>query len=214
MKRGGEDLVMQKSIDPDASSHHRRRFCLDRLRRTRAIKPVPRSTNRYRKEWDIGDRLLVMYSGNFGLGHDVDWLGQLFLHADPELARRQGDGRTLGGRRPNPICVCRWRHDQKSRRFHRRSICESFATPGSTFNRSLREHCSRWDLYQQLVNSWTKLLARSRTTSCLTNHQFAKKCVEAESVASWSHANCRSPAPRVLAAGRPALFIGSSTSFE
>lgn len=28
-------------------------------------------TNRYRREWNCGDRLLVMYSGNFGIGHDV-----------------------------------------------------------------------------------------------------------------------------------------------
>jgi len=28
-------------------------------------------TNRYRDEWRAGDRLLVMYSGNFGIAHDV-----------------------------------------------------------------------------------------------------------------------------------------------
>ena len=28
--------------------------------------------NRYRNEWDIGDRLLVMYSGNFGIGHEIE----------------------------------------------------------------------------------------------------------------------------------------------
>lgn len=32
---------------------------------------MPRGTpNRYREEWKAGDRILVMYSGNFGLGHD------------------------------------------------------------------------------------------------------------------------------------------------
>ena len=30
-----------------------------------------RSINSYRREWNIGDRVLVMYSGNFGIGHDV-----------------------------------------------------------------------------------------------------------------------------------------------
>ena len=32
----------------------------------------PRETNPYRAEWNLGDRFVIMYSGNFGLGHDVD----------------------------------------------------------------------------------------------------------------------------------------------
>jgi glycosyltransferase involved in cell wall biosynthesis len=36
------------------------------------VHPVPREENAYRREWDVGDRTLVMYSGNFGLGHDMD----------------------------------------------------------------------------------------------------------------------------------------------
>ena len=28
--------------------------------------------NRYRQEWDIGDRFVIQYSGNFGLGHDAE----------------------------------------------------------------------------------------------------------------------------------------------
>lgn len=35
------------------------------------VKPVPRDENAYRREWGVGDRVLVMYSGNFGIGHDV-----------------------------------------------------------------------------------------------------------------------------------------------
>lgn len=45
------------------------------------VKPVPRDENPYRLEWGIGDRTLVMYSGNFGIGHDVE----TFLHAAREL---------------------------------------------------------------------------------------------------------------------------------
>jgi glycosyltransferase involved in cell wall biosynthesis len=41
------------------------------------VRPIPRDTNPYRAEWGIGDRMLVMYSGNFGIGHDV----QTFLEA-------------------------------------------------------------------------------------------------------------------------------------
>ncbi|MFG0327248.1 MAG: glycosyltransferase family 4 protein [Phycisphaerales bacterium JB037] len=36
------------------------------------VKPIPRDENPYRAEWNLGDRFVVMYSGNFGLGHDVD----------------------------------------------------------------------------------------------------------------------------------------------
>jgi glycosyltransferase involved in cell wall biosynthesis len=36
------------------------------------ICPRPREENPYRREWGVGDRTLVMYSGNFGIGHDVE----------------------------------------------------------------------------------------------------------------------------------------------
>ena len=36
------------------------------------VSPLPRNENPYRREWGIGERTLVMYSGNFGIGHDVD----------------------------------------------------------------------------------------------------------------------------------------------
>jgi colanic acid biosynthesis glycosyl transferase WcaI len=36
------------------------------------LKPIERSSNPYRKEWGLGDAFVVMYSGNFGLGHDVE----------------------------------------------------------------------------------------------------------------------------------------------
>lgn len=35
------------------------------------VKPFDRLTNPYRQEWNLGDRFVVMYSGNFGIGHDV-----------------------------------------------------------------------------------------------------------------------------------------------
>ncbi len=34
--------------------------------------PIEHADNPYRKEWDLGDKFVVMYSGNFGLAHDVD----------------------------------------------------------------------------------------------------------------------------------------------
>ncbi len=33
--------------------------------------PGARLDNPYREQWELGDRFVVMYSGNFGLGHDV-----------------------------------------------------------------------------------------------------------------------------------------------
>lgn len=36
------------------------------------VKPIPHEANPYRAEWKLGDRFVVMYSGNFGLGHDVE----------------------------------------------------------------------------------------------------------------------------------------------
>jgi glycosyltransferase involved in cell wall biosynthesis len=49
------------------------------------VQAVPRDRNHYRAEWGIEDRTLIMYSGNFGIGHDVD----TFLNA--ALALRDDD---------------------------------------------------------------------------------------------------------------------------
>jgi glycosyltransferase involved in cell wall biosynthesis len=38
----------------------------------REVQIVPRDENRLRQEWGLGDRFVVMYSGNFGIGHDVE----------------------------------------------------------------------------------------------------------------------------------------------
>ncbi|MFG0257043.1 MAG: glycosyltransferase family 4 protein [Phycisphaerales bacterium JB043] len=46
---------------------------------------APALSNPYRVQWDVGDRCLVMYSGNFGLAHDV----QTFL--DGALRARDDD---------------------------------------------------------------------------------------------------------------------------
>ena len=49
------------------------------------VKEVSREENPYRQEWEVGDRMLVMYSGNFGIGHDVE----TFLNA--AMALRDDD---------------------------------------------------------------------------------------------------------------------------
>ena len=47
------------------------------------VAPIDPEHNSYRRQWNIGDRMLVMYSGNFGLGHDVE----TFLQAALELRK-------------------------------------------------------------------------------------------------------------------------------
>lgn len=49
-----------------------------------------RATNPYRTEWNLGDRFVVMYSGNFGLGHDVATMLEAarLLDSDPEWTDR------------------------------------------------------------------------------------------------------------------------------
>ncbi len=52
--------------------------------------PPSRLYNPYRKEWQLGDRFVVMYSGNFGLGHDVETMLEAAksLHEDPAWSDR------------------------------------------------------------------------------------------------------------------------------
>jgi colanic acid biosynthesis glycosyl transferase WcaI len=40
------------------------------------VRPFDRLSNPYRQEWSLGDRFVVMYSGNFGIGHDVQTMCQ------------------------------------------------------------------------------------------------------------------------------------------
>jgi glycosyltransferase involved in cell wall biosynthesis len=60
------------------------------------VKPIAREQNPYREKWDLGDRFVVMYSGNFGLGHDVDTMCQAALQLREDDAIRfvfAGDGK-------------------------------------------------------------------------------------------------------------------------
>lgn len=69
------DRVVAKNISPDHVS------IIGVWADENEVKPTERATNSYRVQWDIGDRFLVMYSGNFGLGHDVE----TFLDAAAKL---------------------------------------------------------------------------------------------------------------------------------
>lgn len=48
------------------------------------IDPVPRAENPFAKRWDIGDRFVVMYSGNYGMGHEMETM----LHAAERMQDR------------------------------------------------------------------------------------------------------------------------------
>ena len=60
------DRVIAKSVNPDHIS------IIGVWADENEIMPTDRAANTYRKQWNIDDRFLVMYSGNFGLGHDVE----------------------------------------------------------------------------------------------------------------------------------------------
>jgi colanic acid biosynthesis glycosyl transferase WcaI len=59
-------LVNWKGIDPDRIAR------ISVWSDHEEIGHIPREDNPFRREWNIGDRFLVMYAGNIGLVHDVD----------------------------------------------------------------------------------------------------------------------------------------------
>ena len=61
-----EERVLAKGVDPTRVSTIN--VWSDHVE----IRPVPRERNAFRRDWAVGDRFLVMYSGNFGLGHDIE----------------------------------------------------------------------------------------------------------------------------------------------
>jgi glycosyltransferase involved in cell wall biosynthesis len=61
-----ERRVLAKGIDRSNVE------CINVWSDVNEICPRPRPENSYRREWGVGDRTLVMYSGNFGIGHDVE----------------------------------------------------------------------------------------------------------------------------------------------
>jgi len=76
-----EQHVLAKGIDPSRVS------TINVWSDHTEIRPVPRERNRFRREWGVGDRFLVMYSGNFGLGHDIETIaeGVRRLASDPTI---------------------------------------------------------------------------------------------------------------------------------
>jgi colanic acid biosynthesis glycosyl transferase WcaI len=64
------------------------------------VKPLPPECNPYRKEWELGERFVVMYSGNFGLGHDVDTMLQAALRLRHDDSIRFA---FVGGGKKKPI---------------------------------------------------------------------------------------------------------------
>ncbi|MEM8757976.1 MAG: glycosyltransferase family 4 protein [Planctomycetota bacterium] len=86
--------VLDKGIDPKTVHH------IGVWSEPAEVSPAPRADNPYRQEWDLGDRFVVMYSGNFGLGHDV--------HTMLDAAKKLRDNNAVrflfvGGGKKKPI---------------------------------------------------------------------------------------------------------------
>lgn len=60
------DRVVAKGIDPRKVVH------IGVWSDLTEVRPIQRDENPYRREWMLDDAFVVMYSGNFGIGHDVD----------------------------------------------------------------------------------------------------------------------------------------------
>ena len=67
------DRVLGKGIDSGGAGHVQH---IGVWADQTEVKPIARDANPYRAEWNLGDRFVVMYSGNFGLGHDVNTMCQ------------------------------------------------------------------------------------------------------------------------------------------
>lgn len=76
-----EDRVLAKGVDPNRVS------TINVWSDHTEIRPVARERNNFRRDWAVGDRFLVMYSGNFGLGHDIETIaeGVKRLATDPTI---------------------------------------------------------------------------------------------------------------------------------
>ncbi|MDA1007554.1 MAG: glycosyltransferase family 4 protein [Planctomycetota bacterium] len=76
-----EDRVLAKDVSPDHIAR------INVWSDQEEVKPVDREANTYRKDWNVGDRLLVMYSGNFGIGHDIETIadGIALLSSDQRI---------------------------------------------------------------------------------------------------------------------------------
>ncbi|MFO0830257.1 MAG: glycosyltransferase family 4 protein [Phycisphaerales bacterium] len=78
------------------------------------VTPVPREGNRVRQEWGMGDAFVVMYSGNFGIGHDASTVLDAMLRL-----KHRGDIRFIfvggGKRRPEVEAFIREHHLSNAR---------------------------------------------------------------------------------------------------
>ncbi|MDX2146406.1 MAG: glycosyltransferase family 4 protein [Planctomycetota bacterium] len=84
------------------------------------VKPVAREQNQFRREWGLDDAFVVMYSGNFGIGHDC----RTILEAILRLSREQEQGKSTlprlhflfvgGGKRKGEVLAFKEKHGLSS----------------------------------------------------------------------------------------------------
>ncbi|HMN97274.1 MAG TPA: glycosyltransferase family 4 protein [Phycisphaerales bacterium] len=63
---GGSSRRRSRSVDPARIVH------IGVWSDQAEVRPVPREENPYRREWGLRESFVAMYSGNFGVGHDVE----------------------------------------------------------------------------------------------------------------------------------------------
>lgn len=68
-----QQRVLDKGIDPAKVIH------VGVWSDSDEVKPIPRLENPYRRDWGLADAFVVMYAGNFGLGHDVQTMCEAVL---------------------------------------------------------------------------------------------------------------------------------------
>jgi glycosyltransferase involved in cell wall biosynthesis len=97
-----EELVRAKVGDANGASASRAR--IERIgvwSDAAEVAPLPRQDNPFRRDWSLGDAFVVMYSGNFGLLHDVDTMLQAALRLrDDERVRFVFSG---GGKKKDSV---------------------------------------------------------------------------------------------------------------
>jgi colanic acid biosynthesis glycosyl transferase WcaI len=133
------------------------------------VKPVPRDQNPLRTSWNVQGKFVVMYSGNFGLGHDAGTIkgAMLALKDDPSIAFV-----FVGGGK-------------------RRAEIESFITHSGITNASYKDYVPRDMLSQSLCVGDCHLISLIEGMEGLI---------------------VPSKLFGIMAAARPALFIGNPTS--
>ena len=157
-----------------------------------AVQPIPKEENPYRLRWNLQDKFVVMYSGNFGLAHDVATMCEAaaaladdqriaFLFVGGERRSRSSNGSSLstGSATAGANRISR----------------ENNSTPRSAAPTSIWSACSKaWKAAScpaSSLASWpplgrrsTSAVPRARSPACCSNTTAERSCTRATCRAS------------------------------